>query len=399
MNLSIFKDILFEQRTQCAVCQKELGAPLIELPSLPLTDIYVEEVPKEKTGYVDQNFHFCNECGHGQLSNIISQKILYGQSYSLRTSKNTWGARKWNDFLFSFVNKITRNTKFKTILEIGCNDVYLLRCLKSRADKLVGIDPVLKGVEEEFSDDKIIAIGDFFENVDLRQYMPSGDTLVLTSHLLEHVEDPRVMMEKLLETSADNTLFIFAFPGFDVLIEDSRFDQVYHHHLHYFSLHSFTYLLNELGCELIDHDVNPHYWGSLLVAFRKTSKKNPLPEKVTPEKVLESYDLFKNRMDTTNKLLKSLEGERLFGYGAGLQLPVLGYHLDNDFSSLICIIDDDRNKEGLFYLNLPVPIRSSEGIDIKEAIVVVTAINFSRGILSSIIPLNPKRIILPINSI
>jgi len=170
MDLSIFKDIPFEQRTKCAVCQKALGAPLIELPFLPLTDIYIKEAIKEKIGYVDQNLHICSECGHGQLSSIISQEILYGQSYSFRKSKSTWGATKGNDSLISFVNKITKR-KFKTILEIGCNDMYLLHCLQSRADKLVGIDPVLKGREVELSDDKTTAIGDFFENVDLKQYL------------------------------------------------------------------------------------------------------------------------------------------------------------------------------------------------------------------------------------
>jgi len=405
MNLNIFKNIPFEKRTKCAVCQKELGNPLIELPSYPLTEIYIEEKVKDPLALVDQNFQICEECGHGQLTNLISPETLYND-YSFRTSKSTWGATKGNDFFISFIDKITKGKKFKTIIEIGCNDLYLLNILRPRAEKLIGIDPVLRGREKELSDEQITVIGDFFENVDLQQYVHSGETLILTSQVLEHIENPRLMIEKLLAVSTDKTLFAFIFPGFDALLKEGRFDQIFHHHLHYFSSYSFTRLLNELGCRLIDSDVNHHYWGSLAVAFKKEAKKkiNPLKntDKMTGEKVAKNFNIFKQKMNFLNKYLTSMKGEELFGYGAGLQLAVFGYHLNNDFSSFNCIIDDDKEKDGLFYLNLPVPIKNSAKIDkdkLKEAIVVVTAINFSRGILKNLIPLDPKRIILPFNNL
>ncbi len=406
MNLNDFKNIPFKKRTKCAVCKKELGNPLIKLPSYPLTETYIKEKLKEPVGFVDQNFCICKECGHGQLTSLISPEILYGHAYAFRTAKSTWGATKGNDFLIAFIDKITKKKKFKTIIEIGCNDLYLLNLLKPRAERLIGIDPILKGREKEFSDEKITAIGDFFENVDLRQYINSGETLILTSQVLEHIENPRLMIEKLLEVSTDKTLFAFIFPGFDALLKEGRFDQIFHHHLHYFSLYSFTHLLNKLSCKLIGSDVNHHYWGSLAVTFKKEAKKkiNPLrnTDKMTSEKVAKNFNIFKQKMNFLNRYLTSVKGEELFGYGAGLQLAVFGYHLNNDFSSFNCIIDDDEAKDGLFYLNLPVSIKSSAKIDmnkLKEAIVVITAINFSRGILKRLIPLNPKRIILPFNNL
>ena len=397
MGINVFTNISSEKITRCTVCQSELDKPLIELPRFPITDIYAEQRVEAKIGYVDQNFHLCQECGHGQLSTVVDPEVLYGHAYSFRTSKSLWGSAKANDLFLDFINRITKNKKFETILEIGCNDLYLLNCLKPKAAKLVGVDPVLKGAEGELTDDKISVIGDFIENVELPNL---DDALILSSHLMEHMRDPRLMLETLLEKSTDETLFIFQFPGFDTLVQEWRFDQIYNHHLQYFSRHSFAHLLNELGCELVDAEVNRLYWGSLLVAFRKSEgrKANPNIEKISPEKVLENYGSFKNRLDVTNRYLKSIEGERLIGYGAGLQLPVLAYHLNNDFSSLECVVDDDKNKEGMFYINLPVPIRSSDGLNnLEETNIIVTAINFTRAILLRLIPLNPKRIILPLN--
>lgn len=403
MNLDDFKNIPFKKRTNCAVCQKELDVPSIELPSLPLTEIYLKEKVEEPIGLIDQSFQICQECGHGQLTNLISPEILYS-AYSFRTSKSIWGATKGNDFFLSFIDSITEGKRFKTIIEIGCNDLYLLKLLRPKAEKLVGIDPVLKGREKEVLDKQITVIGDFFENVDLGQYLDPDGTLILTSHLLEHVEDPRMMIEKLLEAANDKTMFVFQFPGLDTLLQEQRFDQIFHHHLHYFSYHSFIYLLNELGCELIDSKVDFHYWGSLTVAFKKAAKKNinslEKIEKITPERVQKNFKLFKQKMESLSKYLESLKGEELFGYGAVLGLPVLAYHLNNDFSSFNCIVDDDENKDGLFYLNLPVAIKSSTNIkDLKEATIMITAVNFSRTILKKLIPLNPKRIILPLSNL
>lgn len=403
VEISRFKNISFKKMTECAVCGSKSRESTIELPDFPLTEIYVDERITEKVGYLDQNFHLCKNCGHAQISNIIDHEILYGSSYYFRTSTSATGV-KANDFFLSFMNRIIGNRHFKTIIEIGCSDVYLLKCLKPIADRLIGIDPVLKDNEDELSDDKITAIGDFFENINLGKYMHANDAIVLCSHALEHMDNPKAMLRKLFDNSSDSTLFFFQFPCLETLVDNCRFDQIFHQHLHYFSLYSFAYLLNELGGELIDFEMNPLHWGTLLVVFKKAQNNNANPlrcklEKVGSEKLLENYDIFKKRMNLTNKYLGTIKGEKVYGYGAALMLPTLSYHLKNDFSTLDCIIDDDKNKEGLFYINLPVPIRTPADLNLKDATILITAIDNSRQILNRAISLNPKRIILPINNI
>lgn len=397
-----FKNISFVKRTKCAVCEIKLSEPIIEFPNFPLTEIYVNEKVNEKIGFVDQSFCLCENCGHAQITNIINPEILYDYSYHFRTSTSATAVKVNDDFL-SFISRITGDVHFKTIIEIGCSDTYLLKSLRSRSDKLIGVDPALKGNENELSDDKITVIGDFFENVDLNRYMYGEDTLVLCSHTLEHLDDPKAMLKGLFDNANENTLFFYQFPGLETLVDNCRFDQIFHQHLHYFSLYSFTYLLNELGGELIDFEVNSHHWGTLLVAFKKSRNKNANSllngKKVSPERILKNYKIFKIRMDVMNKYLETIKEEKVYGYGAALMLPILSYHLNNDFSTLDCIIDDDKNKEGLSYINLPISIKTPENICLKDATVVVTAIDNSRNILPKLISINPKRIILPFNNI
>ena len=398
MTLDALKGISWTTTRQCRVCGQALRDPVINLPALPITEVYVEAPPGEKVGLVDQGLHVCKRCGHAQLSNVLDPNVLYGSAYSFRTSRSM--SVKGNEAFAAFIDNMTGRKKWQTIMEVGCNDLYLLNVLKGRAERLVGIDPMLKGRERELTTGKIEAIGDFFENVEPSRYKGSGSTLILSSHVVEHLQDPARLLKTLVENADDQTRFVFQFPGFETVVQDRRFDQVYHHHLHYFSLRSFAWLLDECACELLDHAVNHHYWGSVMVAFKRRTRsgRNPLAPRITIGKVRQRYRQFRAVMQSTNEYLKTLAKERVLGYGAGLQVPVLSYHLQNDLSLLECILDDNPDKEGLFYPNLSVPIRHPSKVGtLEDAIVFVTGANFARAIARRAIELRPRRIVFPTN--
>jgi len=411
---------------RCKICGQETSR-VIDFPSLPITDLLFSE--PTSLGTIDQGLDICYVCGHGQLSAVASMEVLYGDKYALRTSEGT-GPKKINDQFLRFIDRVAKE-KFLNIIEVGCNDCYLLNMLRYKGENLIGIDPVLKDRENEFSDDQLTIIGNFVENVALDQYK---NVLFVSSHMIEHIEDPRKMLKIMLETSDDDSLFIFQFPGFDTIIQDCRFDQVYSHHLHYFSLFSFSYLLAELGCEIIEWEVDPHYFGTLTVAFKKIGSRSEVARldvkglglnvvdsktgskisskssvtksrsdvkgtKINSEMVLDSYRLFKMQMEQTALQIERFRNIPKCAYGAGLQLPVLTYHLENDLSFFKYIFDDDHNKAACYFPNITVPISGTDGDQIKDSVVLITAANFSRQILSRLIPLEPKRIILPYHSI
>lgn len=403
IDISKFKNISFKRRTHCMICEQALNEPLIRLPDLPMTEIYTKEKPREKMGFANQDFYLCRHCGHGQIANVIDVNLQYGSSFSyyFRTSQSVT-AHESTEFFVNFLNKIAGKKRFKTIVELGCNDLYLLNLIKARGKKLIGIDPILKGREKEFSHGKVVAVGDFFENAAVSEPID----LVICKDTLEHVNDPKAFVKKAVDRAAKNALFFFQFPMLETLLEGCRFDQIFHQHLNYFSLRSIIHMLEELDCELLDYTVNYNLWGSVLIAFqkgRRSSKFKKDAAMIFPHEVLKRYDLFKNNMRLTNARLSLLKGEKVYGYGAALMLPVLSYHLQNDFSALECILDDDTRKRGLYYINLPVEIRRRDSVkDFRNAVVLITAIaslNNARRMLPKLFELNPKQIILPLNTI
>ena len=403
-NIKQFLNIPYEVRKSCAVCEAKLDEPIIELPDLPITEVYTTKPVEEKVGFVDQNFHICRRCGHGQLSHIVDPKFLYNEAFFHKTSESVT-ARSATDFLVSFLNRVVKEREFSNIIEIGCNDLYLLRLLKSRSKRLVGIDPVISS--RNISDEGIELVGDFVENIDLEKLLDEKVDLVLSTFTLEHIKEPRVLFKQLLEVADENSIFIFKFPGLETLLNNYRFDQIFHQHLQYFSLQSIIYLLEEFNGELIDYESNFHHWGGLLVAFKKNSLNKKWKFKftneftsITEEDVKKRYQHFQLQMWLADSQLRSMNSENIYGYGAALMLPVLSYHLKNDLSCLEYVIDDDKSKEGLYYINLPVRIRTPG--DIREyynSVIFVTAIDNASRIIPRAISLGPKKVILPINII
>lgn len=403
MDFKKYRNISYQKRTCCMICGQKTAVPAIRLPHFPLTELYVKGKPRQKLGFVDQEFHLCSRCDHGQIANVIDVKLQYGNSamYNFRTSQSITG-RETTNFFIEFFNRVVGSKRFKTIVEVGCNDLYLLKGINARAKKFVGIDPILKGHEQEMSEDNIVAIGDFFENVALTDNMD----VIICKDVIEHVADPRVFLKRIVDRAEPNAIFFVQVPLIETILEECHFDQVFHQHLNYFSLKSFLYMINELGCDLVDLAINYNHWGTGLFAFKKGISRSKFKvdvQHITVAEVKRRYEIFKDDLKQINKRLLCFRNEKIYGYGAALMLAVLSYHMENDFSCLACIMDDDRNKDGMSYLNLPVSIVHRDKIkDLKDSIVLLTAISSKinvRRMLTNLISFEPRHIICPLKII
>ena len=169
-------------------------------------------------------------------------------------------------------------------------------------------------------------------------------------------------------------------------------------------MRSIKFVLEELGCELMDYTINYNLWGSIIIVFRKArahQKTTDFPL-IKRKDVMCSVKIFQMCMAVTKERLRLLKGENVYGYGAALMLPVLDYYLDGEVGRLKYIMDDDINKKGLRYINLEVDIKpTSEVRDLNGSSVMLTAIASLynvRAMLTKIAQQNPRQIIVPLNT-
>jgi hypothetical protein len=388
---------------ECVICSGSIES-VLQLPCLPLTGIYSRTGQDLDFKKFDQELMVCTDCGHGQLKYVIDPNYLYGHEYGFRTTESQT-ARGGCDFFAKYLETLFPKRTFKRVVEFGCNDVYLLKLIKPKAEQLLGIDPIWKEREAEFQDDKISVVGDKIEKLDLHRQMQGFPDLIISQHTMEHIEHPKELLEQVFKIANAETTFVFEFPCFDPLLEQFRFDQVFHQHIQYYSVQSFLTLLDQVGGEMIDFTFHYTYWGALLIAFRKTKssqkqssrlEKNDFPLK-HPDMIRSRYKNFCSQMDNTKFVLDSLNKKNLYGYGAALMLPILGYHLDTDFEDFQAILDDDPDKDGMGYVNLPVKVQKpTEQLDYGKLSICLTALDNRRPILKNLASKKPKHIINPL---
>lgn len=385
-------------REHCAICNGSL-TEAINLPALPLTDTYCREQVAEPLPGIDQKLLFCPACGHGQLKTLIAPAVLYGSNYCFRTSSSAT-ARKGTEFFLSVIDEAAPGRQFRCVMDLGCNDLFLLNLLKGRAEFRVGIDPVWQGREDEREDSSIQIFGMNFEDVDLGA-LPAKPDLIVCRHALEHIVDPSHVVKALMDIAADDALFVFEVPGFDGLIQQLRFDQVFHQHAQYFTLASFLKLLETVGGRHLLHRFNFHDWGAMAVAFVRGAASTRTQARLwTPAEIKDRYGLFQRQMQVAGELLALCAEVPLYGYGAAQMLPVLGYHMGTDFSELVAVLDDDESKDGIGYWNLPVKVMlPGKAADLREAAILITAIDNVQPIMKKLLAVRPRHIIHPLNII
>jgi len=350
-------ELVVNERKICSICGKPNFSEVFDLPRLPLSGRFTKKPVENFISGIDQKLLYCVDCGHAQLFRQVSPSVLYNTRYSFKTSLSAT-ARSGTGFFLHFLESLNIEKKFQCILDVGCNDLYLLEKLKDYGKLKIGIDPIWLSQKCQYSSDFKV-IGGTVEGSNLDSELPEKPDLVVCRHTLEHIYDPIKVISKLMDSCHDDALYVFEVPCFDSLVNRIRFDQVFHEHLQYFSLSSWEKLLEKCGAELVDLSEDYHNWGAVAVAFRKknrTSEFSMKPyEKISEKEIFRKIKIFKLQMENTADILGGLKG-KIYGYGAALMLPILAYHLKMDLSILTSILDDDESKDGWFYENLPLKI-------------------------------------------
>jgi SAM-dependent methyltransferase len=395
------KEIKKSIKLECSICSNNKLNQVINLPNLPLTGIFVKEMPEKNSFSIDQGLNFCSECGHAQLMYVLDPSYVYGQTYYHR-STNSPISRSGNDFFLKFLRKVSLGRSFKKILEVGCNDAYLLKKIQDMGEVLVGIDPILEN-NSSHAGEKIKLVGGFIEDTDFVSELGGTPDLILSVHTFEHIDEPLTSLLELVKHSSEDALFVIEVPGFDSLLNSFRFDQVFHQHIHYYSVASFRRLIEIIGCEYLTHTFNYDFWrGTMLIAFQKNKKAVSHVQdseycKLGHETIEAHYKIFQEQLACFMKTLGLSKNKQICGFGGSQMLPTLAYHLGSDLSFLKFILDDDPSREGLMYPSLPVRIEQpTNELDLSTHSVVITALDSARPILKRLVDLKAKDIFLPL---
>lgn len=370
---------------KCCVCGGNSLKSILNLPKLPLTGIYFPTSEKaSRSELIDQAFNICQNCGHGQLDVAVDPKIVYDNSYTHRSSLSII-SKGSNNF---FANKIIEKgllSKTKKVLEIGCNDGYLLNIISPLIKEAIGIDPIW--IEKEVKTKGNIKIKGGYAS-EIEKIVPDNfnPDLVLSSHTFEHTIDLYEDLKKAVNISNNGTIFCIEMPSLDTMIRLRRFDQVFHQHIQYICESSIQRLVDRLNCNLISIEYNYSLWGGTVLFIFKKEKSdkrtnNILCKKISSKEVDNSLKEFRNYINLIESQIGYYDS---FCYlGAAQMLPIVDYHLKGIKDKSLKILDDNETRIDHFLPNMSIPIKSLRNIEhIKNTAYLIGAIDSSKAIIS-----------------
>jgi hypothetical protein len=391
----------YKLATKCNVCNSINLEAVFDVKAMPLTGLYLPSVNLGKSSpSYDQGLYYCVQCGHGQLKNILNPRILYDNTYMHRSSTSAIST-SGNDYFHNYIRKIAHKEIYKSVLEVGCNDLYLINKIQDLGTYLIGIDPIWKG-KDHFHNPKTQILGRFIEELNFDADIEGKPDLILSAHTFEHVNEIYAQFQMLVDLASDDCLFVIEMPCFDTMVKIGRYDQVFHQHLQHLSLSSMTCLINRLGCKYIDHTFNHNYWGgTLLFSFQKTTSTitsyNPKFDQIGLETARNGFSNFRKQLQLVVQQL-TLLNEPCYGFGAAQMLPVLAHHMESDLGFLEAILDDNNERVGKFLPGISSPVVApSQIINFSDAAIIVTALDSMRPILRRLMDLSPRRLLSPVN--
>lgn len=376
--------ITTEKQEVCGVCASKRLVEVLDLPQLPLTGIFIKRPQDgQKFKPIDQGWQLCQECGHAQLREVVAGEYLYGDSYSHRGGESPI-AKRGLDYFAEWILDIFSSRTFSRVLDVGCNDGYLLKLLSPKAKRLAGIDPIW--TDRDFRLTKKIMIRGGWATADnmCQEDLGGQPDLITATHVFEHLANPSEVLAGLLVGAADDAIVVIEVPSFDTMLKLCRFDQIFHQHINYFSLASLARMIAEAGGYYITHAYNYSLWGgTIMIALgkMKTSKRTnfAMPQLAH---VKQRYQVFQGQLQGFQGMLAGIN-EPLYGFGAAQILPMLAYHMDSDLGFLKAIIDDDKSRQGHRYPGLnPIIKAPDDKIDYSQTTAVVTALDSARAIIS-----------------
>lgn len=316
---------------------------------------------------VDINNVQCDNCQAVFMNPCYSKKgflilfeeagMSYGSSEGRPNEQVTWLKKR---------NLLNKNVR---VLDIGCGSGNFLSCLPLDVTK-VGVDIDKTSIDiakEKYKNIEFICSS--FEDL---KYQEDID-LITMYHVLEHLSNPKEVLERLYTLSNENTRLLIEVP----IIENGLTNDINGffsvQHLTHFSRNSFKNILQLSGWEIVEWEEQKDYNGCRVLAKKgiKLDSANIVSdnELINVYKYLSTW--YKSLEDVENKIIK-LEKKRYVIWGGGMHLEFLYqttslFKRDKDF----IIIDSDKNKYNKTWRGIHIyPPEILEKVDENSSIVV-----------------------------
>ena len=323
--------------------------------------------------YYPLRVRFCEQCWLVQTEDYTHADELFDSEYSYFSSTSS----TWLEHAVNYANMVIERFELNSkslVLEIACNDGYLLKNFVAKNIPCLGIEPTASTalMAESLG---IPVLREFFCEALGKHLSEIGKKadIIIGNNVYAHVPDVNDFTLGLKAALAVNGVISLEFPHLMQMLKHSQFDTIYHEHFSYFSLHTVSLIFEKYGLRVWDVEQLATHGGSLRVFGCHTDDaretKSSVRELIEMEKLaglrnITTYNLFQIRANRIkDDLLEFLiqqkrNGKIVWAYGAAAKgNTLLNYAgVKPDLLPIVC--DASIAKQGKYMPGSHIPIHS-----------------------------------------
>lgn len=367
---------LVYHRPNCRLCESDNVELVLQLAACPPVDAYVTRAELNR---VQESFpldlYLCSACGHFQLLDVVSPKLLFG-SYIYTTASSPGLV----DYFRTYVRDLFSYESIPAgslAIDIGSNDGTLLRFLQQSGLRGLGIDPA-RDIAATATASGVETIPAFFTHELARRVRAERGAvaLVTANNVFAHSDQLGDMADGVRALLASDGLFVFEVSYILDMIRNMVFDFIYHEHLSHHSVKPLQTFLHRHGLELLHVERTPSKGGSIRCYAQLNGGPRKLSSSVAEMLQLEEdFGLYRPETIQTyaGRIAKAKaqvqqvaadlrsQTKKLAGYGASATGTVLIYHFELG-QALNYIVDDNPLRQNRFSPGHHIPVVSSEAL-------------------------------------
>lgn len=380
---------------KCRVCESKNIKQILDLGMQPWGNDFIPVIENRTSELYPLKFVICEECKTCQIDYTIpKEKMFVNHSYMSGTTKTL--TKHFENIGEEILKKIKLNNN-DYILDIGGNDGSFLKFFKDQNIKVLNVDSGKK--QSKLSNERgIQCLNTFFDSkVSEKIELDNNKAKVIHgSGIFFHLEDLKSVFKGIKNLLASDGILVAEFIYLPSMMKNLAFDQIYHEHLLYYSLHSLQNLLDQYDFEIFDSELYEIHGGSCVAYISHKSNK-----KSKTQKFIKMYESEKNEgfldqkvyIDFSNKvheikvkminLIKNLKSKnnKIYALGAPVKGSTLLNFMELNEKYIDCAVEINPHKFNTLYPGTKIKVLD-QSLVIDPDYYLFLSWNFQKEIIS-----------------
>src|SRR5580700_9099116 len=222
---------------RCRFCGATLERTFADLGASPIANDYLDPSQSgQMEPFYPLHVQVCGDCLLVQVTDCISARHIFSDHYAYFSSFSD----SWLAHARAYVEMITARLalgKQHRVIEVACNDGYLLQYFVAQGIPVLGIEPTANTAAAA-TKKGIPTVVEFLGEETARKLASDGQQadLLIGNNVLAHVPHINDFVEGLRILLKPTGVLTMEFPHLMRLMSENQFDTIYHEHYQYLSL-------------------------------------------------------------------------------------------------------------------------------------------------------------------